>query len=33
MKTGAAETGEGDGEKKKGMICGELEMSVLAQPC
>ena len=30
VKTGAAETGEGSGEKKKGMICGELEMSVLA---
>ena len=30
VKTGAAETGEGSGEKKKAMICGELEMSVLA---
>ena len=30
VNTGAAETGEGSGEKKKGMICCELEMSVLA---
>ena len=30
MKTGAAETGEGSRENKKGMICRELEMSVLA---
>ncbi|XP_063948206.1 BOI-related E3 ubiquitin-protein ligase 1-like [Daucus carota subsp. sativus] len=33
IKTRAAEKGEGSGEKKKCMLCGEFEMSVLAWPC
>ena len=30
VKTRAIETGEGSGENKKGMICAELKMSILA---
>nr|XP_017245079.1 PREDICTED: E3 ubiquitin-protein ligase BOI-like [Daucus carota subsp. sativus] len=33
VQIGAAETGEGSGEKMMCLICGELETSVLALPC